>query len=151
MASIEELIQQLEQSGKDVFWQGPASEASIYELEELIGTRLPASLKNFLASHGGGGVVGEEVSGIENDNPILEYRGTIYGDTLLCRESYGLPANLIVIYLGGDDVVWCLDIDSFDGDDCSVVSFNVSNKVVAKLASGFSEFLEEYLSIRIAR
>lgn len=109
MVDIDSLVQQLDQSGKDVFWQGKASQESIEKLESLLEYRLPVSFKTFLAEYGGGGVVEEEVSGIDYDDPTLEHRGTVYGDTLLCREDYGLPENLVVIYLGAHDVVWCLD------------------------------------------
>lgn len=150
MVDFDILIQQLEQSGHDVFWQGPASDVSIRKLEQLVDSKLPMSLKSFLASCGGGGVVGEEISGIENDDPRLEYRGTVYGDTLLCRENYGLPETLIVVYLGADDVVWCLDVNQFTEGECPVVSFNVMSKKTSLLSASFSDFLAEYLTLRIA-
>jgi len=81
MADIDSLIQQLDQSGKDVFWQGKASQESIEKLESLLGSRLPTSFKSFLADYGG--VVDEEVSGIEDNDPTLEHRGTVFGDTKL--------------------------------------------------------------------
>lgn len=150
MAEIDSLIQQLDQSGKDVFWQGKASQESIEKLESLLGSRLPVSFKSFLAEYGGGGVVEEEVSGIEDDDPTLEHRGTVYGDTLLCREDHALPENLVVIYLGADDVVWCLDVSQFDGDECPVVAFDVFFKTTKPLAPTFNDFLAEYLTLRIS-
>lgn len=150
MADIESLIQQLEQSGKDVVWQGEASQSSIDQLESLLGSRLPDSFKRFLADYGGGGVVEEEVSGIEDDDSTLEHRGTVYGDTLLCREDDALPPNLVVIYLGGDDVVWCLDVSQFDGNECPVVAFDVFTKPTKLLAPTFADFLAEYLELRIS-
>ena len=132
MADIDSLIQDLAKTGKDLFWQGSASQESIEKLESLLGSRLPVSFKSFLAKYGGGGVVEEEVSGIEDDDPTLERRGTVYGDTLLCREDYALPENLIVIYLGLDDVVWCLDAGQFDSDECPVVAFDVFSKSLSR-------------------
>jgi len=151
MTNIERLIHQLEASGRDVFWQGQASDSSIKELETLVGSKLPASFTAFLARHGGGGVVGEEISGIEDNNPTLEYRGTVYGDTRRCREDYGLPSNLIVVYLGDDDVVWCLDASDFNGEECPIVSFNVFTAVKSRIAASFGDFLEEYLTLRLSR
>lgn len=151
MTNIERLIRQLEATGRDVFWQGQASDSSIKELETLVGSKLPASFTAFLARQGGGGVVGEEISGIEDNNPKLEYRGTVYGDTRRCREDYGLPSNLIVVYLGDDDVVWCLDASDFNGEECPVVSFDVFTAVKSPIAASFGDFLEEYLTLRLSR
>jgi hypothetical protein len=151
MADINSMIQQLNQSGQDVFWQGGASQLSIQCLESLLHTALPASLKWFLANYGGGGVVGEEISGIENDNPTLEHRGTIYGDTLHCRATHAIPNNLIVIYFGDDDVVWCLEVAQCSRDECPIVSFDVYSKKTKPLATDFKEFLESYLKMRISR
>jgi antitoxin YobK len=152
MVDIDALIHQLDQSGEDVFWQGHASEASIERLESLLATRLPTSFRHFLRNYGGGGVAEEEVSGIENDDAALQHRGTIYGDTLQCRELYGLPNNLIVIYFVPDgDIVWCLDISRFHGDECPVVSFDVFSKSTKPIAPSFNDFLAEYLTLRISR
>jgi hypothetical protein len=136
MADIDSLIQQLEQDGKVMFWQGKASQESIQKLESLLGSRLPMSFKRFLADYGGGGFDNAEalICGIEDDDPTLEHRGTVYGDTLLCREDYALPENLVVIYLGDDDVVWCLDVSQFAGDECPVVAFDAFFKKAKPLA-----------------
>jgi antitoxin YobK len=151
MTNIEQLIRQLEASGRDIFWQGQASDGSIKELESLVGSKLPASFTTFLARYGGGGVVGEEISGIEDDNPQLEYRGTVYGDTQRCREDHGLPSDLIVVYLGDDDIVWCLDASNFNGEECPVVSFNVNTTAKSTITTSFGDFLEEYLTLRLSR
>lgn len=151
MTSNELLIQKLGESGKDVFWQGAASTASIDKLESMLGTRLPASFRIFLVKYGGGGVVGEEISGVEDDDPSLENRGTVLGDTIFCQEQFRLPRNMVVIYRGEDDVVWCLDVARFDGDECEVVCFDVFSKTTTYLANSFDEFFSEYLNLRIQR
>ena len=152
MADIDSLIQQLEQSGNVMFWQGKASKESIEKLESLLGSRLPVSFKNFLTKYGGGGFDDADalICGIEDDDSTLEHRGTVYGDTLLCREDYSLPENLVVIYLGANDVVWCLDVSQFDGDECPVVAFDVFSKSTKPLAPTFNDFLAEYLTLRIS-
>ncbi|WP_394146616.1 SMI1/KNR4 family protein [Vibrio atypicus] len=68
-------------------------------MEELLNIKLPDSFRKFLRVYGGGGVVGSETSGIEDNSAELDYGGTIYGDTLVCREDYDLPENLITIFL----------------------------------------------------
>lgn len=152
MADIDSLIERIDQSGKKMFWHGKASQASIEKLELLLGSRLPTSFKSFLAEYGGGGFDDADalISGIEDDDPALEHRGTVYGDTMLCREDHALPENLVVIYLGTDDIVWCLDVNQFDGDECPVVAFDVFSKTTKPLAPTFDEFLAEYLTLRIS-
>jgi hypothetical protein len=152
MNEIESLVQQLEKNGNNVFWQGGASDSSVDELQSLLGVRIPTSFRRFLCAFGGGGVVGEEISGIENDNPRLEHRGTVLGDTLICRQTYGLPARLIVIYLGGDgDFAWCLDAEQVSGVECSVVSYEFHSKIIRPLATDFIAFFREYLTLRLSR
>ncbi|MCA9067868.1 MAG: SMI1/KNR4 family protein [Planctomycetaceae bacterium] len=152
MADIDSLIQQLETQGKTMFWQGGASQASIEHLESLLGSLLPASFKRFLAKYGGGGFDDEDslISGIEDDNPLLEHKGTVYGDTLRCREHYSVPEHLFVIYWGDDDVVWCLDKRQCSGNECPVVSFDVFSKTTKPLAATFDDFLAEYLTLRMS-
>lgn len=150
MNRIESLIQQLDQSRNDVFWQGGTSCESINKLESLLGLQLPASLKGFLHACGGGGVVEQELSGIEDNDPTLQHRGTIYGDTLRCREDYALPKHLIVIYLGADDVVWCLDASDFDEEECPVVSFDVFSGSTRPFAINFFQFFAHYVMLRIS-
>lgn len=151
MTRIDSLIQRMEQSGRVMFWQGRSSDESIEKLETLLGSKLPTSFKNFLRAYGGGGFDDADavISGIEDDNPELEHRGTVYGDTLSCRSDFGLPEHLVVVYLGSDDVVWCLDVSHCNGDECPVVAFDVFSKRTKVLHATFDEFLEEYLSVRM--
>lgn len=150
MTNPKELLLELQRSGRDVFWQGKASKESIDKLEALVGVRLPTSFRRFLSEYGGGGVVGEEISGIEDDDPTLENRGTVYGDTLRCREDFGLPSDLVVLYLGSDDIVWCLDATRLIDSEYPVVSFDVFTKLTKPIASSFDEFLAEYVRLRLA-
>jgi hypothetical protein len=151
MAQLEALVQELKRTGKEVFWQGKASPESIQRLEGLLSTRLPNSFRHFLSEYGGGGLVGEEISGIEDDDATLDYRGTVLGDTLRCRSDFALPSRLIVIYLGADDVVWCLDTSVPPGTECPIVSYNVHSKTIKRLAETFDDFFAEYVRSRIAR
>jgi len=151
MADIASLVQTLERSHHDVFWQGGASAEAINELEALLGALLPASFRDFLVSYGGGGVVEEEISGIEDDAPVLENRGTVYGDTLRCRADYGLPAGLAVIYCDDNDAVWCLATDEMANGECPVVSFDVFSKTNSPIAGDFRSFFLEYLTLRIPK
>ncbi|WP_372894891.1 SMI1/KNR4 family protein [Stieleria sp.] len=150
MADFATLVRQLENTGKDLFWQGRASDDSIKKLQALLATPLPDSFRDFIATYGGGGVVEEEISGIEDNDASLDYRGTVYGDTLRCREDYALPDNLVVIYFTEEGVVWCLDVSQFTENECPVVSFDIQTKTTVQLAPDFLEFFREYVSMRVA-
>lgn len=149
MESISEMIKILEQR-KRVGWQGGITGEVLSHLEKLLQVRLPNSFRLFLLDYGGGGVIGQEISGVEDCNAIIDTRGTVYGDTLMCRDELELPVHLVVIYLGDDYVVLCLDTSAYVGDECSVVSFNVTTKSVHYLFPTFSSFLNDYLVRRIA-
>jgi len=151
MDQLEALAEQLQKTGREVFWQGKASAESIRHIEAQLKTRLPDSFRDFLVRYGGGGLIGEEISGIEDDDPSLEYRGTVLGDTLRCRADFALPSHLIVIYLGADDVVWCLDTSAMEKSECPVVSYDFYSKSVKQLANSFSQFFAEYVTLIQAR
>lgn len=148
MEQLATLVENLTRSGKGKFWQGKTSIESIDQLEGLLNTKLPASYRQFLAEYGGGGLVGEEISGIEDDDATLDFRGTVLGDTYQCRSQFALPSHLIVIYYRGDAVVWCLDTSSFVGNECPVVSFNVTSKETRRISETFEGFFEEYVTLR---
>ena len=115
----------------------------------MVKAKLPLSFITFLEEYGGGGVVGSEISGIESNNAELDYRGTVYGDTIMCRDQYSLPESLVVIYFSDDEVVWCLDTSRMKNEECPVVSYNVfTSKIDGELAETFHEFFVEYLELR---
>lgn len=151
MTQIDALVKKLEKTGEEIFWHGKTSAESIEQLEGLLNVRLPKSFRQFITVYGGGGLVGEEISGIEDDDATLDNRGTILGDTYQCRTQFSLPSHLIVIYFGADDVVWCLDISFPAGTDCPVVSFDVNSRVTKQLAESFEQFFERYVASRIDR
>lgn len=151
MTEAKELIEKIERSGQELFWYGEASEVSIERLEGLLNTRLPVSFRRFLEEFGGGGFVEADISGIQDDNPSLDYRGTVFGDTSRCREEFDLPKNLIVIYLGADDVVWCLESSVESEGESPVVSFDVYDSSVTPLVPSFENFFVEYLRLRLSR
>lgn len=151
MNEIHALLDRLERSGRPVFWQGPVSVEAVTELERLLDVQLSASFRAFLLRCGGGGVEGGEISGIEDDNPSLENRGTVWGDTKRCRGEFGLPPHLVVIFFSDDELCWCMDSSSRDeSGETPVVSFSIhSRKVDAVLALSFTEFLKQYVELRI--
>ncbi len=144
MATFAELSAQVAQKHR-VFWQGGVTEPKIDELEQLLQAKLPVSFRNFLVEYGGGGAVGQEISGIEDGDPANDNRGTVLGDTLRCREELALPVGLVVVYLADDLVVWCLDTLKMATDECPVVSFEAATKNTALLFPDFRTFFNDYL------
>ena len=145
-----DLVQRLTNAGLPVEFYGPQKEESIETLAESLGTALPESLKEFLRCYGGGGVTGDWISGIYGGQPLQPNKGSIYWDTMHCREMYGLPPHLVVISCEDDEIVWCLDTGNPDASgECPVVSYDVFDRAVAAtIASSFRAFFQEYVAIR---
>jgi hypothetical protein len=147
MASLHELARNLQEK-KKVFWQGTASDDAVAKLEQLLDLRLPRSFRQFLREYGGGGVIGQEFSGIEDGDAAIDHKGTVYGDTLLCRREFGLPSQYAVIYFTDDDAVWCLDTSSLRCEECPVVSFNSVTKSVLPMFPTFEIAFSDYVTRR---
>ncbi|WP_394146628.1 SMI1/KNR4 family protein [Vibrio atypicus] len=150
MKELEQLVEDVKSNGQEIFWLGKTSVDQINKLEELLNIKLPDSFRKFLRVYGGGGVVGSEISGIEDNNAELDYGGTIYGDTLVCREDYDLPEHLIIIFFKDDEICWCLDYRNMDlNKEPQVVSYNLFKKNVDRIvADDFEQFFNEYLVLR---
>jgi hypothetical protein len=148
MAEYDELAGAITAAGNEIFWLGAASGEQVRRVEALLGVALPSSFRRFVESYGGGGVIGAEISGIEDNDAELESSGTVVGDTKTCRDRYDLPAHLVVIYFHDDEVCWCLDTsESVDGE-CPVVSYNIfSRKVDRVIAKDFSSFMQQHLGL----
>ncbi|MEH0873519.1 SMI1/KNR4 family protein [Pectobacterium cacticida] len=149
MRYIIELIDKLTKDAEDeVFWLGAADENQIALLEEKLMVNLPDDFKGFLSVVGGGGIVGEEISGIVDNNALAESGGAVYYDTCYCRNEYELPNELVVIYFKDDDVCWCINTSATDFG--SVVNYNLfSRKVDRKMHPTFTCFFDNYVKARI--
>ncbi|MBS9426323.1 SMI1/KNR4 family protein [Photorhabdus caribbeanensis] len=148
MNKIELLIKELSSSEKhEVDWLGGADQEQITILEEALCAKLPEDFKIFLNKVGGGGVVDQELSGIENNDALIDYGGNIYYDTIYCRSEFSLPEKLVVIYFYDDDICWY--IDTSESNFGKVVNYNLfDRKVDGILSSNFTEFFEEYVKLR---
>jgi antitoxin YobK len=148
MAEYDHLAHSAESAGHEIYWYGAASEEQVSRLEAMLGVGLPAAFKRFLQSYGGGGIVSAEVSGIESNDASLRNGGTVLGDTLICREKYGMSSDLIVIYHHDDEVCWCLDVSQSKNDEAPVVSYDVFNRVIdRKIADSFHDFMRQHLAL----
>lgn len=148
MSDSDDLARAVEHAGYEVFWQGAASPSEVRRLQSMLGAALPQSFRRFLEEYGGGGGVSAEISGIENNDAANASGGTVLGATFACRERYGLPGNLVVIYFHVDEVCWCLDTAHYYGDECPVVSYNIfSRKLDRTIATDFASFIRQHLQL----
>jgi len=148
MATISELVQRVKDAGHSVEFFGPQDEKIIDSLAAGLATDLPQAFREFLRVYGGGGIVGEWISGIYNGQPFLKKQGSVYGDTLRWREQHHLPSGLIVVCTQDDEVCWCTDATNTLGTSARpVVSFDITTKParVTKIADSFECFFRDYL------
>ena len=150
MENYAKLINQIEDSGEEIFWQGPADDKQINHLEKELNVKLPNSFKEFLYEYGGGGVIDEEISGIESNDASLVRGGTILHDTLECRKDFSLPIHLVVVFYKYQELAWCLDTSKLDQkNECPVVSYDLFSKTVTNtIAKNFEQFFKQYLELR---
>jgi hypothetical protein len=149
MPTIDELIQRVRKAGHSVEFYGPQGDEKINDLAAALGTDLSPSFREFLRRYGGGGVVGEWISGIYGGQPLLTNQGSVFGDAVRWRERHHLPPDFVPVYTQEDEVCWCLDTarNGRDGES-PIVSFDKSNPHHAtKIADSFEEFFREYLEI----
>src|SRR5262245_29146684 len=110
MDKYDALIERVKAAGRTLDFSGPQSEENVRALERGLGRPLPPSFVAFLKRFGGGGEAGAWLAGIYENQPLLEGAGSIYGETLLARETYALPDHLVVVYSDPEtQALWCLD------------------------------------------
>ncbi|ELY2524054.1 SMI1/KNR4 family protein, partial [Cronobacter sakazakii] len=77
MKEIQDLVKKLSASKEhEVVWLGPTDEQQVKKLENALNLSLPEDFNFFLTETGGGGVVEQEISGIEDNNALDEFGGT---------------------------------------------------------------------------
>jgi hypothetical protein len=150
MATAAELKARLD-AVRETDWSEPASEAAVEELKRLLGLPVSPSLRDFLLTCGAGGETTQEISGICDGDPGKLVGGSIYNDTMLCREEYGLPPQYMVIFFDQDvEAIWCLDTSATPrGGEYPVVSFEGDGKS-HPLFPSFAAFFEDYVNLRPA-
>ena len=148
MMTIKAAIEYLNNNATDeVFWLGQVDIEQIDSLEDNLGIILPHDFREFLFSVGGGGVIGEEISGIVDNNALEESGGAVFYDTIYCRKEFSLPENYAVIYLKDDEVCWCIESGS-EGFG-RVVNYDLFSKNTTNIISpSFSEFFDNYVKLR---
>ncbi|MDO2453616.1 SMI1/KNR4 family protein [Enterobacter asburiae] len=148
MMTIKTAIEYLDNNAtEEVFWLGQVDTEQIDSLENNLGIKLPSDFREFLLLVGGGGGIGEEISGIVDNNALEESGGAVYYDTIYCRNEFSLPENYAVIYFKDDEVCWC--IDSGSESFGRVVNYDLFSKSTTNtISSSFSEFFDNYVKLR---
>lgn len=149
MKEIQDLVKKLSASKEhEVVWLGPTDEQQVKKLENALNLSLPDGFKFFLTETGGGGVVEQEISGIEDNNALGECGGTVYYDTTCCTDEFNLPEELAVIYFKDDEICWCLDCSAENFG--KVVSYDlILCKKHSTLHNSFKGFFKEYVNLRV--
>lgn len=148
MMTIKTAIEYLDNNAtEEVFWLGQVDTEQIDSLEKNLGIKLPSDFREFLLLVGGGGGIGEEISGIVDNNALEESGGAVYYDTIYCRNEFSLPENYAVIYFKDEEVCWC--IDSGSESFGRVVNYDLFSKSTTNtISSSFSEFFDNYVKLR---
>ena len=146
--TIKTAIEHLDKNATDeVFWLGPVDLEQIDILENNLGIKLPLDFKEFLHLVGGGGVIGEEISGVVDNNALEESGGAVFYDTNYCRTEFSLPENYAVIYFKDVEVCWCIDCGGKTFG--RVINYDLfSRKETNTLNASFSEFFDNYVKLR---
>jgi hypothetical protein len=145
MATIPELLGQVEANGHEVWSDGPQPEAAIVALEAQLGVELPPSFRAFVAQYGGMAIYDSTISGILGGEPLDEDCGSLYGDTLRFRSEWNLPSHLLIIQ-ADEDAPHCLDTDSrSESGECPVVCYDLHSQNAKRIASDFDDWIRRYV------
>lgn len=141
MNDIEKLLDQVRASGVDVWVAGPQSEAAIVELERALGIKMPPSYREFLARFGGLGLGDSFISGIIDNQPLVEGTGYLHWDTQHYRNDYAMPIHLLVVQPDGE-APYCLDSSTPGPDgEFPVVCYELHSGHMERMAGSFREWL----------
>lgn len=99
MMTIKTAIEYLNNNATDeVFWLGQVDIEQIDLLENNLGIKLPHDFREFLLLVGGGGVIGEEISGIVDNNTLEESGGAVFYDTYIAAMSFHF-LKIMLLYI----------------------------------------------------
>lgn len=101
--------------------------------------KFPASYCAFLKQFGALEVGGNTISGIIDDSLDDLGSGSVVGDTLRFRETWGLPTNLVVIQ-ADDEAPLCLKIGK-GNPEYAVVCYELHSRNSKVIACSFTEWV----------
>lgn len=130
------------------WFAGGVSDDLITKYELILRVKFPKSYIDFLKKFGEGGISGTYINGIQD-----ETFGAVQEDTEKFREIEDLAPELIVIGkrgIKGRKWLICLDTKRMNEDECPVVEYDLSTKMVSEYMPNFSAYFnaraeEKYL------
>lgn len=141
MISISELLSRVTASGHEVWYDGPQPISAITQLESKFNLQFPRSYRAFLIEFGSMAICDSTISGIIDGEPWGDGRGWLYYDTLLYRNEWDLPQELLIIQ-PDEEAPYCLDISnpSVSGE-FPIVCYELHAKCVRQIAADFEDWM----------
>ncbi|WP_054950715.1 SMI1/KNR4 family protein [Numidum massiliense] len=133
---------------------GPRSRDLISKAEEVLGLMFSGSYLDFLLTFGAGNFGSEEIYGIINGDFENSSVPDAIWFTLTERREINLPNNLLVIYDTGWGELYCLDFNSADKGEPSVISYvpgiDQNQQINEVIANDFGDFLLELIEDKLS-
>lgn len=149
MKDIAALLARMRELEPQVHLSAPAPEEAIRALEAAFGRPMPPSYRAFLATFGGFSIIDSRYSGIIG-GLIDAGRGCAWTDTLLARDTFGLPETYLVVQ-PDEDGYKCLDFGRVGRDgECPVV-YHMPHRETpfAKLGGTYAAWLADDLGAMV--
>ena len=127
------LLDMIEKYQKANDFYGEASEDDIIAVEKTLGLKFPSEYREYIKRFGSGGILGEEITGVEGNKGASVIRATER------YRKFGLDKSIVVIMDGGEYFM-CMDTAKDDG---KVYSGDRSCELSESYTS-FHEFLIDY-------
>lgn len=141
-----ELIEEYKTHG---LFGGEKEESLISQAEHILGIKFPPTYRTFLKRYGYGGLEGQQIYGVIDEN--FYKPGVPNGVWLVLdeREKFGLPENFIIFESTGDGYWYALDSSkpNTEGEYPVVIyGFGEDGKQHEKVNEDFGEFLLEQVT-----
>ncbi|MBM4072578.1 MAG: SMI1/KNR4 family protein [Planctomycetes bacterium] len=144
MVDYNELLDRIRGSGREIWVAGPQPAPALAALEQALGVKLPPSYRDFVVRFGALTMQDSAVSGIMDEDAVNEGFGWLYGDTLRCRQEFGLPEHLLVVQ-PDEGAPYCLDTRRPDASgEMPVVCYELHSGHERKIADDFASWLENW-------
>lgn len=125
---------------------GGATENAILTTSSELGLTLPGEFLVFARTFGWLEIENVYFFGVPNDP--LKSEGSALRMTAYARDSWSLPANLIVVYSSEDEVLWCLTGANNESEIArnEVLAYSTRNqRVVGRVGESFLQVVDSYL------
>lgn len=123
MKDYEKASSLIKQYLDNAYFIGSRSEALVGAAEQALNLKFPVTYRRFVLEYGAGGLGGEEIYGVINEN--FEHSGgaDAVWNTLELRRRVEFSNDYIAIYSVGDGEVFCLDLGTSMNNEPPVIAF----------------------------